>query len=305
MRIEPIMRQHTDVLLQLVRDPSLIGEFEMLATPEACAEFFDDPFGCAAVRWLAWEGPVPVAFSLGFAIPAAQEHWAMLRIGVLASHRRRGIARALREHAFASLRSDPAAASIATVCTSHWEDNETAAAFAAQSRFVEERRYWRMQFTGDAVAPAWPARVSLEPFDHSEGRLMDWHTAYLLSFANHHRSAMSTLEQTRALADATGFRADGVALAYLDGICAGFCRCTVSGAHGDIALLGVVPGARGVGLGRALLRWGTAWLRGQGIAIPRLMVDGQNESALQLYRSEGWNVERTRIFRSRPLRDGG
>ena len=61
-----------------------------------------------------------------------------------------------------------------------------------------------------------------------------------------------------------------------------------------------MPAARGIGLGRALLRWGVAWLERESALPVTLMVDGANEGALALYRSEGFAVTRTRRAWARP-----
>ena len=90
-------------------------------------------------------------------------------------------------------------------------------------------------------------------------------------------------------------------LAY-DGVTvAGFCRNFVSSSAGEIATLGVAHAYQGRGLGRALLRWGARWLAHRGALPITLLVDGENESALTLYRSEGFRVERTRTMWSRPF----
>lgn len=73
------------------------------------------------------------------------------------------------------------------------------------------------------------------------------------------------------------------------------------GDHGEVHSIGVAPEARGVGLGRALLRWGVGWLQRQGAPAVRLVVDASNESALGLYHSEGFEVTRARRIWERPL----
>ena len=71
--------------------------------------------------------------------------------------------------------------------------------------------------------------------------------------------------------------------------------------RGEVATLGVVPEARGIGLGRALLRWGVGWLEHQAAPRVTLTVDGENEGALSLYRSEGFETVRKREIWSRRL----
>ena len=104
----------------------------------------------------------------------------------------------------------------------------------------------------------------------------------------------------RSIVRQRAFQPDGLVLAYRDGRCVGYGRNTILARHGEIALLGVVPEARGIGLGRALLRWGTAWLDRAGSDTIELRVDGENDGALALYRSEGFEVVRTRGIWSRP-----
>jgi mycothiol synthase len=57
---------------------------------------------------------------------------------------------------------------------------------------------------------------------------------------------------------------------------------------GEIRLIGVLPQWRGRGLGRELLRWGVAELRGRGAGRIQLGVEAENELALGLYRRTGF-----------------
>lgn len=57
---------------------------------------------------------------------------------------------------------------------------------------------------------------------------------------------------------------------------------------GWIGQIGVLPVHRGVGLGRWLLRWGVAYLRGRGATTVELAVEAANERALGLYRRNGF-----------------
>jgi mycothiol synthase len=57
---------------------------------------------------------------------------------------------------------------------------------------------------------------------------------------------------------------------------------------GEIRLVGVLPQWRGRGLGRELLRWGVAELRGRGAGRIQLSVEAENELALGLYRRTGF-----------------
>lgn len=59
-------------------------------------------------------------------------------------------------------------------------------------------------------------------------------------------------------------------------------------AAGEIGLLGVVPAWRRRGLGRELLRWGIAELRGRGVGPIELTVEAANDGATRLYRDHGF-----------------
>jgi mycothiol synthase len=58
--------------------------------------------------------------------------------------------------------------------------------------------------------------------------------------------------------------------------------------EGWIAQIGVLPAWRGRGLGRELLRWGVAYTRARGAGRVELAVEGLNETALGLYRRNGF-----------------
>src|ERR1051325_7423145 len=114
------------------------------------------------------------------------------------------------------------------------------------------------------------------------------------------RECALPLEHAHKLVESPGFRADGVLLAYRQGRVAGFCRNELHATRGEVGTLGTVPAARGIGLGRALLRWGVGWLERESTLPVTLMVDGANDGALALYRSEGFAVTRTRHAWMRP-----
>jgi mycothiol synthase len=127
----------------------------------------------------------------------------------------------------------------------------------------------------------------------------EWNEVYNRSFAEHYHFVPSTVATLRERLTTQDFKRGAVTLASRGDACLGFCRTALHGRRGEIALLGVVPEARGLGLGRALLRWGVAWIERQDTDTVDLMVDGENESALALYRSEGFTVAATRDVWSR------
>ena len=60
-----------------------------------------------------------------------------------------------------------------------------------------------------------------------------------------------------------------------------------AGGEAELLTMGVVPSARGSGLGRALLTTAAAWCRSAGAASLYLEVEEGNNAALHLYRSFG------------------
>jgi len=289
-------------LRALARDPSLAHEFEPLQTDEGFDDLMGDPFVPPELRWIAFVGGTPVGFAFSFLAPTHDGSFAMARIGVIERARRQGVGTALLAATGAAIEPMRERLGLRELSISAWEPNRAAAAFAAEHGFQHARDFWRMERPRGPVAlPTWPGGVNARPFDGSERSLLDFNRSYNLAFAEHYHYVRSSVEDTRALLSKSTFRPEGLALAYRDGECVGFCRNARFGDPGEVALIGVVPDARGIGLGRALLRWGVSWLQNTEANPIYLMVDGENESALSLYRSEGFALARTRHHWSRPV----
>jgi mycothiol synthase len=174
--------------------------------------------------------------------------------------------------------------------------------------YGHDRWFWLMRRergAGQAPEPVWPEGVETRAFDGSEPMLRDYRDAYNDSFAEHYRFVPMTLDLLRKFVDKPGFRGDGLLLAHRDGRCVGFCRNEVHAARAEIGTLGTVKAARAIGLGRALLRWGVTWIERETSLPVTLLVDGENEGALSLYRSEGFDVTRTRHIWAQAARPAG
>jgi mycothiol synthase len=79
----------------------------------------------------------------------------------------------------------------------------------------------------------------------------------------------------------------------------------VDGAVGWVGDLGVLPGWRGRGIGRALLGASFEAFRARGLRTARLNVDAENETgAADLYRSAGMREHRRFLVFEKPLREG-
>jgi len=300
--IAPCRTDDLPTLRMLARDASLALEFEPLQSDTAFDDLMSDPFVPPALRWIASLDGAPVGFAFSFLAPTHDGSFAMVRLGVVEAHRRRGVGRALLATTQAALAGLRVSHGLREVSVSAWEPNPVAQAFAELHGFQVARHFWRMERPrGPVGLPAWPDGIVVRAFDGGEAALVDFHTAYNRSFADHYHYVRSSLEDTRAITTQKHFRPEALALAYRNEECVGFCRNARWGEPGEVALIGVAPEARRLGLGRALLRWGVTRLQDEQARPVYLMVDGENESALTLYRSEGFAVQRTRIHWSRPL----
>jgi mycothiol synthase len=298
--IVPCRKEDLSIVRGLITHPSLEGEFATLALPGVLEDLWEDPYADIALRWLAVVDGVPVGYLFTLVLPSITNAWVMFRLGVIGPQRRRGLGTALLEACFTRLEERRETLRVNEWCLSAWVPSESAAGFAARHGFAHARFFWKMERArGNPPAVTWPAGIETRIFDGSEAALRDYNQAYNASFAEHYHYVASNLEHTRVMMRQRTFRPEGLVLAYREGRCVGYCRNTIRGREGEIALLGVVPEARGIGLGRALLRWGAAWLEGMDGGPIELMVDGENETALALYRSEGFEVTRTREFWSR------
>ena len=287
---------HLDSIAALVSHPSLMAEFELWQGRVASA--FEDPFHPRDLTWIAREDGVAVGFALAYVLPSTRDRFGMIRIGVLESHRRRGIGSRLIELAIPAVRAY--APDCGELSIQSWVPNDAATGFAARHGFGHARYFWLMERPrGVWPIVELPAGIQLKLYDGSEEALADWNEVYNASFARHYHFVRSSIEDARQLASRPEFRRDGLVLAYREGRCVGFCRNELMDHRGEIGVLGTVPEARRIGLGRALLRWGVAWLEAQKAPQVTLLVDGENEDALALYRSEGFGVVKTREVWSR------
>jgi len=197
---------------------------------------------------------------------------------------------------------------VAEIAIAAWEPLEPATAMAERLGYGHDRWFWLMRRERGAVAApelVWPEGVESRVFDGTAPMLRDYRDAYNDSFAEHYRFVPMTLDLLRKFVDKPGFRGDGLLLAYRDGRSVGFCRNELHANRAEIGTLGTVQAARGIGLGRALLRWGVTWIERETTLPVTLLVDGENEGALALYRSEGFDVTRTRHIWARPAPAAG
>ncbi len=303
LSLEPLLPDRIETLRALVHEPSLEAEFDFVAPPGALEDWLGFPRVDPQGGWLGMVEGEPAGFCLTMVLPGAQGHWAMLRLGVVERHRRRGLGSVLLQAALARLESRQAELELREVSVSAWLPNAVAPLFAERHGFRHARYFWLMERPrGSIPEVTWPPGVETRLFDGSEQALEDWNRAYNESFAQHHHFVLSSLEDCRAFLRNRDWMPDGLLLAYREGRCVGFCRDRLDNVAGEVAILGVVAEARGIGLGRALLRWGVGQLERAHAPRVTLLVDGENETALSLYGSEGFQTARTRQIWVRPTR---
>jgi len=305
VRLRAYTPEDREALRAALHEPGLAPHFDKFLGPDGLEhKLHDRRLVRGGIRIAEADGRL-AGFGVPWVLPQAGEVWTMLRVGVREDFRRRGIGTRLAESLLEFVRGaavGTAGAGRLEVAGSAWMPNEASERLAARLGFAHERWFWLMaRPRGGAPAPAWPAGIEVRVFDHSDTMFEDWRIAYNDSFASHYRFVVATPETTRTITGDPTFRADGLALAYRDGRCVGFCRNELHSTRGEIGVLGTTHDARGIGLGRALLRWGVHWLEANTPDAVTLLVDGDNEGALALYRSEGFEISRTRRIWGRTI----
>jgi mycothiol synthase len=299
MDLRPLDDSTLPALRTVLAHASVAAQYDAFAGPDGVERLLADRFIPRELVRIALVDGAPAGFALAVLLPGARP-WAMLRGAVLPPFRRRGIGRAL--HAAVRAGVDAAPSPVLDLAIGAAEPFDAVEPFVTSLGYRPERTFWymRRERGRPAAEPQWPAGITLRTFDGSEAMLVDWNDAYNDSFSRHWRFVPSPIEHVRDEVVAPGFEPSGLLLAYRDGRVVGFCRCARHPERGEIAVLGTVAAARGIGLGRALLRWGAAWLEQAQPHPVTLLVDGDNETALSLYRSEGFEVTKRRRVWSQP-----
>jgi len=301
--LRPYAAADLETLRALIASPSLAPEFDVFTPPGKLEETLGDSFFDRESSWIGSLNGEPAGFCLTFVMPrAAGGAWARMRLGVAEPFRRRGLGTALFEAAAGRLAARPVPGGLHELSLTAWLPNDGARAFAIRHSFRHRRSEWRAERPLLPTPPLeWPPEIRVRVFDGSEALLTDWNEVYNQSFAAHDHFIPSTIELCREMAAGSGFLTDGLLLAHRGDRCVGFCRNEQIGSTGVVGMLGVVPEARGIGLGRAMLRWALCFFAGKDVDRVGLLVAAANPTALALYRSEGFEVVRTREIWDRPF----
>lgn len=304
--VRPWAPDDREPLRTLLHEPGIAPHFDKFLGADGLEhKLHDRRLAQEGMRIAEVDGEL-AGFGVPWVLPQAGADWTMLRVGVRERFRRRGIGAQLAGALLAYVRERAAGAGRVEVAGSAWMPNEASERLAARLGFAHERWFWLMERPrGGAPEPEWPAGIDVRTFDGSDTALEDWRLAYNDAFASHYRFVVATPESTRAIAADPTFLAAGLALAYRDGRCVGFCRNERHATRGEIGVVGTTHAARGLGLGRALLRWGVRWLEAHVAGPVTLLVDGDNTGALRLYESEGFAISRTRRIWGRVIEARG
>lgn len=205
--------------------------------------------------------------------------------------RRRGVGRGLVEAMERALDSTPDGPLI--LFPPH--GNSGALAFLKALGFRYDHSTFRFRLGPDRIAelPTLPSGLSLATYRVED--LEPYIELINSAFEDHPTPLRVTREQVEHVHAKVTF--DPAAIAIVrnpDGQMVGFCTTGIDRgtdpAVGSINLVGVLQPYRGRGLGRYLLIWGIERLQSLGLETIELSVDADNERAVELYRSVGFQA---------------
>ena len=178
-----------------------------------------------------------------------------------------------------------------------WSHGDHPAARRLADRFGAERarELWMMSRSSGRVAEAIPPEgITIRAFQPSApGRAGDeaeWLTVNAAAFADHPEQGGWTQEDLSARMGEPWFDPDGFFVAEDDEGIVGFHWTKIADGVGEVYVVGVGPRAQGRGLGRVLTGVGLKHLLDSGVERIELYVEADNDAAVGLYRSLGFEV---------------
>ncbi len=234
---------------------------------------------------------------------------ASAELAVDPDHRRRGVGRALLREVLTSLEAEITKFKV-------WAhgDLPPAAALATSEGLERERVLFKLSRgmegfewpsawppgtpddwpSGEGPALTLPEGVSLRAFEAGEDD-EEWLRVNAAAFAEHPEQGRWTAVDLRERENEAWFDPEGLIVAEdADGML-GFHWTKVEDGVGEIYVLGVDPRAQSTGLGKTLTLAGLAHLAAHGVRQVDLYVDESNARAVQLYRSQGFELARSDV----------
>jgi mycothiol synthase len=144
-----------------------------------------------------------------------------------------------------------------------------------------------------------PSTLAWRPFRPGQDEEA-WVRVNNRSFADHPDQGQQTVATLETQEREPWFDPEGFVLYEEDDELLGFCWTKVHRDHapplGEIYVIGVDPDAHGRGLGRGLVLAGLDWLHRAGLEVGMLYVDADNEPAVGLYRSLGFEPVQRDVY---------
>jgi mycothiol synthase len=176
-------------------------------------------------------------------------------------------------------------------------DLPAAARLARAAGFERFRALWQMRrsLREPLDPPRFPAGTTLRTFRRGQDEA-EWLSLNARAFAKHPEQGAWTRHDLELREQEPWFDPAGFFIAERDGVMAGFHWTKVPGPGaaaqapriGEVYVVGVDPGQRGTGLGRALTLAGLHYLRDRGLAEAMLYVDEDNVPAIRMYEGLGF-----------------
>jgi mycothiol synthase len=172
-------------------------------------------------------------------------------------------------------------------------DLPAAARLARAAGFDRFRALWQMRrsLRDPLDAPRFPAGTTVRTFRPGQDE-REWLSLNRRAFAKHPEQGAWTEHDLGLREQEPWFDPAGFFIAEHGGVMTGFhwTKVPAEGAQGtgEVYVVGVDPGERGTGLGRALTLAGLRYLRDRGLAEVMLYVDEDNVPAVRMYEGLGF-----------------
>jgi mycothiol synthase len=279
---------------------------------EVRAETFLDKDYDPEGAWLAIVEGMAVGYANGFVDQARLKYGlndSYVVLEVKRSHRGDGIEESLLERSLDYL----AGRGVASTQTPYYQVDDWRKILLENAGFLEVRRYYEMvrDESHEPEKAAFPGDIRIERRFISDD---PGHLASKIikvrneSFVDHFNYSPVPAERLRSYFEATE-TSFAVTFAVDEGKTVGFVLSEdrppevegITKREGWVAILGVIGSHRRRGLGRNLLLDSVSWLQSRGIERILLMVDAENEKALDMYKSAGFEVNSVEILMAKNL----